>query len=126
MSDGWFYTHLGETCGPVGADTLNELAEGGDLDPTDLIWRAGEGPADAAEAGRVLIFFVAGGKPRPRSAGAQPPGRAAPARGPVPPWLGELADAGAGGAAPGAGSPVGPVDWLQDVRRAEQKPPRRP
>ena len=127
MFDKWFYTHLGQTCGPVTGDELNELAEYGELDREDMIWREAEDPRDAVRAGRVLIFFLAGGKPRPRPAPVEPPpappepAGSSPAAAPT--WLAELADAGAAGDAASPASAPAALDWLQDVRRAEEAPP---
>jgi GYF domain 2 len=122
--DKWFYTHLGQTCGPVTGDELNELAEYGELDREDMIWREAENPRDGVRAGHVLIFFLAGGKPQPRPAPPEPPPAppepAAAPPGAAPAWLADVADART---AADVASPAGPpaaLDWLQDVRRAEE------
>jgi GYF domain 2 len=109
MFDKWFYIHLGKMCGPVTADELNELAETGGLDAKDLIWRVEASPKDAVRAGGHLIFFLAGGTPTP------PASPGAPAA--APDWLSDLADVAEETADPPSASPL---DWLQDVRNAEQ------
>jgi hypothetical protein len=137
MFDKWFYIHLGKMCGPVTADELNELAETGGLDAKDLIWRMEASPKDAVRAGRHLIFFLAGGVPTPPPVAESPP-LATPVRpqsnpplaspvaptppAPAPAWLSELADVTSGVADSAAAPSVSPMDWLQDVRNAEQKP----
>ena len=128
MFNRWFYTHLGQTFGPVTGDELNELAEYGELDREDKVWREEADPREAERAGRVLIFFLAGGKPRPRPAPPEPPPApvepAAAPPGAAPAWLADLADAGAAGEAASPASPPAALDWLQDVRRAEEAPPQ--
>jgi hypothetical protein len=131
MFDKWFYIHLGKMCGPVSADELNELAETGGLDAKDLIWRMEASPKDAVRAGRHLIFFLAGGQPTPPPVEESPPlatpvgpplatpvGTTSPA--PAPAWLSELADVADGILDPSASPSASPMDWLQDVRNAEQ------
>jgi hypothetical protein len=128
MFDKWFYIHLGKMCGPVTADELNELAGTGGLDEKDLIWRVEASPKDAVRAGKHLIFFLAGGTPKPPPVEESPP-LAAPVApdlpappAPTPSWLSELAEiADAKPEAPAAS----PLDWLQDVRNAEQSSKRR-
>jgi hypothetical protein len=127
MFDKWFYIHLGKMCGPVTADELNELAETGGLDARDLIWRVEASPKDAVRAGGCLIFFLAGGTPPPPPVEESPtmdmpvaPAPSSPSA-PAPAWLRELADiADANTDSPAA--PASPLDWLQDVRNAEQPP----
>jgi hypothetical protein len=138
MFDKWFYIHLGKMCGPVTADELNERAKTGGLDAKDLIWRVEAGPKDAVRAGRHLIFFLAGGQPTPPPVEESPPlatpvglpsnpplampvaptPSAPPA--PAPAWLSELADAAEAIPDPSASPSASPLDWLQDVRNAEQ------
>jgi hypothetical protein len=128
MFDKWFYTHLGKMCGPVDADELNVLAETGGLDEKDLIWRVESSPKDAVRAGTHLIFVLAGGTPTPPPVEESPPLAApvAPAV-PTPPaaapsWLSELADVAEGASDPSPAPSPSPLDWLQDVRNAEQSP----
>ena len=37
----WYYGKNGQQCGPVDTDALKHLAETGQLQPADLIWREG-------------------------------------------------------------------------------------
>ncbi len=37
----WYFVRNGERCGPVSPAELTRLAAAGELDPTDLVWRAG-------------------------------------------------------------------------------------
>ena len=126
MFDKWFYIHFGKMCGPVTADELNELAETGRLDEKDLIWRVEASPKDAVRAGKHLIFFLAGGTPSPpppddmqtldlpaASALPTPPGAA-------PSWLSELEGVAEKASDAPPQQNASPLDWLQDVRNAEQ------
>jgi hypothetical protein len=118
MVDKWFYTHLGKMCGPVTADELNELAETGRLDEKDLIWRVECSPKDAVRAGKHLIFFLAGGTPKPPPVDEAPSVDEPPPPAAAPDWLSDLAGiAEEPRVAPPAAAPL---DWLQDVRNAEQ------
>jgi hypothetical protein len=133
MFDKWFYIHQGKMRGPVTADELNALAETGGLDAKDLIWRVEASPKDAVRAGRHLIFFLAGGVPTPPPVEESPP-LATPVRrqsnpplappvappAPAPAWLSELADVADGSADSAAAPSASPMDWLQDVRNAEE------
>jgi len=119
MFDKWFYIHLGKMCDPVTADELNELAETGGLDEKDLIWRVEASPKDAVRAGKHLIFFLAGGVPKPPPVEETPPPASLAPPAAAPDWLSDLADV----ADETADSPsASPLDWLQDVRNAEQTP----
>jgi GYF domain 2 len=128
MFDKWFYIHLGKMCGPVTAEELNELAETGGLDARDLIWRVEASPKDAVRAGGHLIFFLAGGTPTPPPVEESPtvdmpvaPAPPSPSA-PAPAWLRELADIGDASTDSPAAPSASPLDWLQDVRNAEQTP----
>jgi GYF domain 2 len=126
MFDKWFYIHLGKMCGPVTADELNELAETGGLDEKDLIWRVEASPKDAVRAGKHLIFFLAGGIPTlppveespPLAMPVAPASPTPPA--PAPSWLSDLADVADANTDSPAAPSASPLDWLQDVRNAEQ------
>ena len=118
MHDKWFYIHLGKMCGPVTADELNTLAETGGLGEKDLIWRVEASPKDAVRAGKHLIFFLAGGTPTPPAVEEPPPLASPVESAPAPAWLSDLAENAGAPAKPS----VSPLDWLQDVRAAEQTP----
>lgn len=99
MTDRWFYTHGGQTLGPVTAAQLRQLAGSGRLAPNDLIWPEGRQRNEAVPAHAAVDF--------------QTP--AAPLAN-KPDWLDDLR-----AAAPiekKAAEPAGP-DWLEDVRAAE-------
>jgi hypothetical protein len=55
MADEWFYTQQGKQQGPVGAARLKELAAGGSLLPTDLVWKEGMANWVAARSTRGLF-----------------------------------------------------------------------
>jgi hypothetical protein len=42
ISKGWFYREAGEAVGPVSAERLKELLDGGQLGPHQTVWRRGE------------------------------------------------------------------------------------
>jgi serine/threonine protein phosphatase PrpC len=54
MTDRWYYTHAGQTLGPVAAVRLRQLAAAGQLLPTDLIWPEGGDRSQAAPARAAL------------------------------------------------------------------------
>lgn len=51
----WFWIKDGQKCGPVDAAGIRRMAQTGQLDPTDLIWR--EGLADSIPASRIKGLF---------------------------------------------------------------------
>ncbi|MCS7306111.1 MAG: DUF4339 domain-containing protein [Thermoguttaceae bacterium] len=57
MSPGWYYAQENKQFGPVSAAELKALADGGKLQPDDLVWR--EGMADWVPARRVKGLFEA-------------------------------------------------------------------
>jgi serine/threonine protein phosphatase PrpC len=117
MSDRWYYTHAGQTLGPVTAAELRQLASTGQLAPNDLIWPEG-GQQSGAVPAQAAIDFTAPARPAP------PP--------PPPPvvnkpdWLDDLRAANPPSSAPirketKAGAAPPSPDWLEDVRAAEQE-----
>jgi serine/threonine protein phosphatase PrpC len=100
MSDRWYYTHAGQTLGPVAAAQLRKLAAAGQLSPTDLIWPEGRDRGQAVEAQAAIDF----GTP------ATPPAN-------KPDWLDDI-HATESKKRPAAS--ISP-DWLDDVRAAEEE-----
>jgi serine/threonine protein phosphatase PrpC len=106
MADRWYYTHGGQTFGPITAAGLMELVGLGRLGPADLIWPEGKDRAQAVEA-RVALDLVTPSRPAK----------------PAPDWLKDLRAEEEAPAAPAV--PAVP-DWLEDVRQAEQVAPAPP
>jgi protein phosphatase len=105
MADRWYYTHAGQTHGPVTAAALRQLAAGGRLAPTDPVWPEGGDAARAVQAQAAMQF------PASPAAGA-----------PVPDWLNDVRGQEpmtppAAEILPAAG---GSPEWLQDVQQAEE------
>jgi hypothetical protein len=120
MLDRWFYKHKGRIGEPVTLAGLQDLADQGQLSPTDLIWPSGKRPEEGIYALNAVNF---------------PAGSAEEAA--APDWLGEAPpedvsadelsslfrhDSGATAQKTAGGGP----DWLADVERAEQREPRGP
>ncbi len=61
MTDEWYYSCDREQHGPVTRATLGELAEAGELRPSDLVWK--DGMAEWAAAFRVRGLFPEGSPP---------------------------------------------------------------
>jgi hypothetical protein len=119
VSERWYYEHGGRTCGPVSADQLRGLARCGGLAPEDLIW-AEEIGRDAAIPAEAALAFPSSPPPDPL-ADLDLPAPLAPSAGSAPDWLGDLADAQGEAGGPPAAPNAAPLDWLADVRRAEQR-----
>jgi serine/threonine protein phosphatase PrpC len=100
MVDRWYYMHGGKTLGPVSADRLRQLAHGGGLDATDLIWPEGRQQSEAVEAQSAIDF-------------SSPPPAAVENR---PGWLDDIRTAAK--TETKSPPPIKP-DWLDDVRTAE-------
>jgi protein phosphatase len=98
MIDRWYYTHAGQTLGPVTAAQLRQLAGSGRLEPSDLIWPEGRQQSEAVQADGAVDFKTP----------------AAPLAN-KPDWLDDLRAASATEKAPPA-----KLDWLEDVRAAEE------
>ncbi|HKB37917.1 MAG TPA: protein phosphatase 2C domain-containing protein [Gemmataceae bacterium] len=56
MGDRWYYTHRGQTHGPVSGAELRQLAARRELLPEDLLWAEGEKRDQAIEAQAALDF----------------------------------------------------------------------
>jgi hypothetical protein len=128
MARRWFYTHRGQTHGPVAAAELKELVAAGTLAPDDRLWPEEFDPAYAITTARLLEALArrrAGGAGEAPAADQELPGwkqeidqlfRApehAPA--PVPDWLREMQPLPPSGPDPGAASAPGAPDWLRDL-----------
>jgi serine/threonine protein phosphatase PrpC len=100
MIDRWYYTHGGQTLGPVTAAQLRQLAASGRLEPDDLIWPEGRQQNEAVPAHAAVDFQT-------------PPAPIAN----KPDWLDDIR-----AAAPTEKKPASPArpDWLEDVRAAEE------
>lgn len=55
MTDQWYYGRDGHHAGPVSSQKLKELAEAGDLRPTDIVWK--EGLSEWVPAAKVKGLF---------------------------------------------------------------------
>jgi serine/threonine protein phosphatase PrpC len=126
MSDRWFYTHAGQTLGPVTAEQLRQLAASGRLAPNDPIWPEG-GQQSGAVPAQVAIDFAAPARPTPRPGGTGVSPVEPPPPQNKPDWLDDVRTAAASpppppvqGAAKGGTPPARP-DWLEDVRAAEEE-----
>src|SRR4051794_11848329 len=87
MSEKWYYSRSGATIGPVSAVELKRLASGGQLSPSDLVWKEGMPDWVAAEQLKGLFVVpvasvvpVATAAPAERVTTAAPPERAEPAQ----------------------------------------------
>ncbi|NNC88751.1 MAG: DUF4339 domain-containing protein [Akkermansiaceae bacterium] len=101
----WFYAKGGAQEGPVDLATLQAKLQGGELSPTDLVWREGMAEWTAAEK----VPEVA----PPAAAPAAAPGAAAAPEVPAQPAAATSAAAsGAAPMTPPAGSPAPPVSGL--------------
>ncbi len=67
LSDGWFYRHSGEACGPVSAERLRELLGVGLLQPRQAVWQRG---------GDGLLFVHAATAASGAAGGGSPPASA--------------------------------------------------
>jgi serine/threonine protein phosphatase PrpC len=132
MIDRWYYTHAGQTLGPVTAAQLRQLAAAGRLDPNDLIWPEG-GQQSGGVPAQAAIDFTAPAPP-PRGTGVPPAAPSGTSVAPVAPppankpdWLDDIRST----ASPPSSPPVlggakgqtaaAKPDWLEDVRAAEQE-----
>ncbi len=55
MSSQWYYTKNGEKCGPITDLQLKQLAESGEIKPTDMLWK--EGMAEWKSANLFKALF---------------------------------------------------------------------
>lgn len=56
MATKWFYEKDGTQLGPVSSNELRQLAENGDLEPTNLVWREGTSEWRPANSVKGLVF----------------------------------------------------------------------
>jgi len=56
MATKWFYEKDGTQLGPVSSNELRQLADNGDLEPTDLVWREGAPEWRPANSVKGLVF----------------------------------------------------------------------
>lgn len=125
MIDRWFYTHGGQTLGPVTASQLRQLAVDGQLSPNDLIWAEGRQQSEGVPAQAALDFSApaAPAASVPLAMPVLPTPPAAPSTS-KPDWLDDVRAAAppssppVRGEAKGGAQPTKP-DWLDDVRSAE-------
>ncbi|HTU90479.1 MAG TPA: GYF domain-containing protein [Gemmataceae bacterium] len=108
MIDRWYYTHAGQTLGPVTAAQLRQLATSGLLAPNDLIWPEG-GQQSGGVPAQAAIDFAAPARPAPSA----PPAPLPPTK---PDWIDDIRTAIKTEKEP---APSGQPDWLDDVRAAE-------
>src|SRR5947209_1754794 len=110
MSDRWYFLQNGVTYGPVPTAQLKELAGKGMLRPPDRLWPEGVDRSEAVPAAAAIDFASV-----------------APAPGPVPDWLADVARL----EEPPPPEPPneGPLPrWIEDLRRTEPagRPARKP
>ncbi|MGH7222791.1 MAG: GYF domain-containing protein, partial [Gemmataceae bacterium] len=101
MIDRWYYTHGGQTLGPVTAARLRQLAVSGQLTPNDRIWPEGRQQSEAVPAHAAVDFKT------PSAPLANKPD-----------WLDDIRAAPA--TEKRSAAPARP-DWLEDVRAAEEE-----
>ena len=77
MADQWYYNHQGQQFGPVAASEIKRLALSGNLNPDDLVWKAGTTSRGPASQFKGLFSQVASGTPPPIPPDDEPP--------PIPP-----------------------------------------
>jgi hypothetical protein len=105
VSRNWFYTHHGQTHGPVSTDEVKRLAANHLLLPDDLLWPEGVDPEQAVSAGAALDYT----KPLPPTT-------------PAPDWLDDVHKAELSGLKLLSPSCIPMPDWLDDIRIAEGQP----
>ncbi len=103
MIDRWYYTHGGQTLGPVLAAQLRQLAAEGRLAPNDLIWPEGRQQSEAVPAQAALDFSSPTPSAAPTASQASKPD-----------WLDDIRATDT----KIDKQPAKP-DWLEDVRAAE-------
>lgn len=83
MKHEWFYMKGANKHGPVNSSRLRELADSGQLLPTDLVWR--EGMNDWKRARKIDGLFDAVSQPQKQADPWQVPVKTPPKRPPAPP-----------------------------------------
>jgi serine/threonine protein phosphatase PrpC len=101
MIDRWYYTHGGQTLGPVTAAQLRQLLGNGQLDPSDLIWQEGRGQKEGAPVQASLDV-------------------SAPATEKKLDWLDDVRATAQPETKPAPSVQSSQPDWLEDVRAAEE------
>lgn len=114
MIDRWYYTHAGQTFGPVSAAQLQQLAAAGKLSPMDVIWPEGKNQAQGGPAQAAIDFSTI-------AAPTTPPPPAPPPTSPAAASLSWLKDMRAAEAKPSLAPAAAKLEWLDDVRKAEEK-----
>jgi hypothetical protein len=153
MLEYWYYTHGGQTHGPIPTEDIKRLAVAGLLQPDDLLWPATGDRRSAVPACAALDFSTLVPAPvavpnrlqdveKAEQSAGHPPEVAAG----TPDWLADVArserlpDRGAGTPSGSHGqrprlarrAPIPPVaesvplDWLEDIREIEESLRRRP
>jgi hypothetical protein len=113
MLEHWYYTHGGQTHGPILTEEIKRLAVAGLLQPDDLLWPASGDRRSAVPACAAIDFSTL-----------------APMPGAVPDWLSDVQKAEEAAALP-PGETATPLDWLEDIReieeslRARSQPPKK-
>jgi tetratricopeptide (TPR) repeat protein len=125
MFDRWYYTHAGQTLGPVTTEQLRQLAGSGRLVPDDLIWPEGRKQSEALPAQASIDFQTTSApiEKKPawlddlRAAAQADPGQK-PANPAKPVWLNTVRTT-----AKDEEKPVHPAksNWLDDVGAAEKE-----
>lgn len=129
MSDSWYFTHAGLTCGPVPVERLDEMIASGLLRDGEMVWLDGVDVQIAVESYRQVNR--AGSLPTLVGALRQDqPSK--PAVSPAPDWLNDVrASERLAAHRPipllaQPGVPTVPSDWLDDIRQIEDSCRRRP
>jgi serine/threonine protein phosphatase PrpC len=100
MLDRWYYTHGGQTLGPVTAAQLRQLAGSGGLSPDDLLWPEGRQQSEAVPAHAAVDFKTLSAPIAHK-----------------PDWLDDIRAAAQTETKPSSSTQP---DWLDDVRTAEE------
>jgi hypothetical protein len=102
VSRNWFYTHDGQTHGPVTTDEIKRLAASHLLLPDDLLWPEGVDREQAVSAGAALDYATPLLPTAPR-----------------PDWLDDVLKAELSGIQLLPPSSIPMPDWLDDIRTVE-------
>ena len=115
--DNWYYSHQGQTHGPISRSVLQQLAVRGQLLPQDLVWAESESRDWAVEAQAVVEISAATTAPPPNWL-TDVPLLARPPAPPAPEWLADVARAEQAATA----LPVCELDVLEEVSEAPAAP----
>jgi hypothetical protein len=130
MVERWYYSHKGQTVGPVTTAEIKRRAAARLFKPGDLLWPASLDRSQAIEACMAIeigAIDALADEPEPvnpvpndlRPANAEPP---KPGPAPLPNWLDDVKKAeGLRRRRPHRAKPSKPVrpSWLEDIRRLE-------